>query len=57
MTNESKKIVNWAAAQSNGHGAHISALTDAINSGRVSDSVVEELKITRKEWNKEWNSA
>jgi len=56
MTSEANKIITWAAAESNGHGAHISALTTAIESGRVSSSVVTELKAKRSEWVSEHNS-
>ena len=51
MSNEATKIINWAASQSNGHGAHISSLSMAINSDRVSSSVKIELSAKMKEWN------
>lgn len=47
---EAQKIITWATADHDGHGAHISSLSMAINSDRVS----EEAKVVLKEKMAEW---
>ncbi len=53
MTDEAKKIINWAASQDNGHGAHISALIDATKSNAITDNVKVKLLEKLAEWSNE----
>jgi len=50
MTNETKKIIDWALTEYNNYGGHIDALTHAINSGRVQGLTLEQIKEKRTEW-------
>ena len=52
---ESRKIINWAANESNAYGAHISALTYAIDGDRITSATRVELKAVRSEWVAEQN--
>ena len=56
MTNQATTIITWAASQANGHGAHIEALTHALESGRVEESARSEVEAKKTEWVKEHNS-
>jgi hypothetical protein len=50
MTNEAKKIIDWALTEQNNYGGHIDALAYAINSGRVQGEALEQIKAKRTEW-------
>lgn len=56
MTNQATTIITWAAAQTNGHGAHIDALTHALESGRIEESAKTEVEAKKAEWVQEHNS-
>ena len=48
--NTATKVINWAASQSNAHGAHIEAISHAINTGDFTTEVTAEIEAKRKEW-------
>tara|TARA_R110001599_G_C12119903_1_gene648760 strand:+ start:164 stop:361 length:198 start_codon:yes stop_codon:yes gene_type:complete len=50
MLEQSKKIIVWALGDADSYGGHIQALKNAIESGRVSSSVVSELNEKLNEW-------
>ncbi len=56
MTNQAVIIIKWAASETNGHGAHIDALTYALESGRVEESAKSEIEAKKSEWVKEHNN-
>lgn len=50
MTNETKKVIDWALKDVDAYGSHISNLSNAINSGRLSQETVEQLKEVQSQW-------
>ena len=50
MKNQAQKIINWAASESNAHGAHMQALTHAIENGNLPLETIEHLENKMAEW-------
>ena len=50
MTTTATKIITWAANESNGHGAHIEALTHALNSSEIDSETRGIVEAKRSEW-------
>jgi len=49
-----EKIIGWAANQSNGHGAHIQAISHVLeNDETLTLDEADELKSKRSEWSDE----
>jgi len=51
----SQKIINWAASESNGHGAHIEALNHALTTD-LNEATRKEVEQKRTEWVLEHNA-
>lgn len=47
---EAKKVIIWASNQSNGHGGHIGALSEAIERGDFDQDTADQLNKTLSEW-------
>ena len=55
MTNQAAKIITWATSEFNENGAHVEALTMALESGRVEGQARIEGLAKKEEWVREHN--